>query len=76
MNYHQEGDNVESREYIIVKVYKIREGMNTRRPSELDNSDNISITKSWLLGFIVKKKIKKENLKPPLHPYSGGLSII
>ena len=33
--------------------------MNTRRPSELDNSDNISITKSWLLGFIVKKKNKK-----------------
>ena len=50
--YHQEGDNVDSREDIILKVDIIREGMNVGRPSEPDYSDNICITKYWLLGFI------------------------
>ena len=50
--YHQEGDNVDSREDIILKVDIIRECMNVGRPSEPDYSDNICITKYWLLGFI------------------------
>ena len=44
-NAHQEGGNVGSREDIIFKVDKIREGMNTGRPSESDSSYDISITK-------------------------------